>query len=466
MKRAILFVGAILAAAGPALSQIPMPTATGLLPIPASSGDLPSGPQHARIPRQITLDKAEDVLLQNNLTIIAAKYGVDLARASRLVASLRPNPIVTFGAEQFDVAHPLRQIFSTNSNVAANKFYTFRYDQVVERGNKRELRTAAADFQLRAAEAQVLDASRQQMLQLKQAFTNALLARDNLRVANENLYLINSTEQLIKLHVSTGDTAEWDLIKFQANRAQYQRDLVTARLSYQQSTRDLLNLMGAQPSDVSPVVTTSSTPDSQGLADAPLEVVGDLGVKPVDLQLDQLQQTALAIRPDVIAAERAADAAQKNLELAYALRHRDLDLALEYQRNGGEDTLGVTLSIPIFIHNNHQGEINQAMAQLSVARTQLNQARLQAMTDVDKAFKAYQLSKQMLDIYTVETLFKAEQSFNIAGVSYKEGASSLLELQDAQRTYNQTRVSYNQAHFDYRMSLYQIEAATGKEFVK
>jgi len=63
-------------------------------------------------------------------------------------------------------------------------------------------------------------------------------------------------------------------------------------------------------------------------------------------------------------------------------------------------------------------------------------------------------------------LFKAEQSFNIAGVSYKEGASSLLELQDAQRTYNQTRVSYNQAHFDYRMSLYQIEAATGKQFVK
>src|SRR5262249_8264833 len=376
------------------------------------------------------------------------------------------NPIVTFGAEQFDVAHPLRQIFSTNSNVAANKFYTLRFDQVFERGNKRELRTAAADFQLRAAEAQVLDATRQQMLQLKQAFTGAVLARENVRVANENLYLINSTEQLIRLHVSTGDTAEWDLIKFQPNRVQYQRDLVSAQLTYQQSTRDLLNLMGAQPSDVSPTVTTGASQVAHELADAPLEVVGDLGVKPVDLQLDQLQQTALANRPDFIAAERALGAAQKNLELAYALRHRDVDIAMEYQRNGGEDTLGVTVSIPLFIHNNHEGEIDQALAQLSVARTQLTQVRLQAMTDVDKAFKAYQLSKQMLDIYTVETLFKAEQSFNIAGVSYKEGASSLLELQDAQRTYNQTRVSYNQAHFDYRMSLYQIEAATGKQLVK
>jgi len=304
------------------------------------------------------------------------------------------------------------------------------------------------------------------MLQLKQAFLNALLARDNLRVADENLALINSTEQLIKLHVSTGDVAEWDLIKFQSNRVQYQRDLVTARLSYQQSTRDLLNLMGAEPSDVSNIVTTASDQTAQELADAPLEVIGDLSVKPVSLQLDQLQQTALANRPDVIAAMRAEQAAQKSLDLAYALRHRDVDVAVEYQREGGENTVGFIVSIPLFINNNHQGEINQALAQLSVVKTQLSQAKLQAMTDVDKAYKSYQLSKQMLDVYTAETLLKSEESYKIAGVSYKEGASSLLELQDAQRTYNQTRVQYNQAHFDYRMSLYQIEAATGKQLIK
>jgi cobalt-zinc-cadmium efflux system outer membrane protein len=454
----LLLIAATLAIVGPAAAQIPIPV--------AAAGALPPEPQHARIPRQITLDRAEDILLQNNLTIIAARYGVDLARASRLVASLRPNPIVTLSAEQFDVGHPLREIVSTNPNIAANKFYTFRYDQVFERGNKRELRTAAADFQLRSAEAQVLDTTRLQMLQLKQSFYNAVLARENLRVANENIYLINGTEQLIKLHVDTGDVAEWDLIKFQANKVQYQRDLVTARLSYGQSTRDLLNLLGAQPSDVSATVTTSSNQASQDLAEAPLEVIGDLNVKPVDLQLDQLHQIALVSRPDVIAAERTAEAARKSLDLAYALRHRDVDVALEYQRNGGENTLGVVVSVPLFIHNNHQGEINQALAQLSLAQTQLNQARLQAMTDVDKAFKAYQLSRQMLDLYNAETLLKAQQSFDIAGVSYKEGASSLLELQDAQRTYNQTRVSYNQAHFDYRMSLNQIEAAVGKQILK
>src|SRR5262249_35401807 len=151
-------------------------------------------------------------LLQNNLTIIAARYGVDLARAQRLTASLSPNPTLTFGAEQFDVGHPFGDIVTTNSNTAANRVYTFRFDQVFERGDKKRLRTEAADYQLQAAEAQILDATRQQMFQLKQLFYTAVLARENLRVAQENLYLIDSTEQLIKLHVETGDMAEWELI--------------------------------------------------------------------------------------------------------------------------------------------------------------------------------------------------------------------------------------------------------------
>jgi outer membrane protein, heavy metal efflux system len=71
----------------------------------------------------------------------------------------------------------------------------------------------------------------------------------------------------------------------------------------------------------------------------------------------------------------------------------------------------------------------------------------------------------VLQVYTTEALTKAEASFRIAGVSYRQGATSLLELQEAQRTLNQTRVAANQAAFDYRMSLSQLEQATGKRVV-
>jgi len=96
----------------------------------------------------------------------------------------------------------------------------------------------------------------------------------------------------------------------------------------------------------------------------------------------------------------------------------------------------------------------------------LDQAKLQVLTDVDKAYQAYQVSQQVLQVYTTEALAKAEASFRIAEMSYRRGATSLLELQEAQRTLNQTRVAANQAAFDYRMSLYQLEQATGQSWVK
>ena len=434
------------------------PQAWGQSPAPLPSQvSVPSS--QVDVPKQLTLEAAEQLLVQHNLAVVAARYGVDNARAQRLIAAVRPNPTLTLGAEAFDLRSPGRNLFS-NSDSASNRLYTVRIDQVFERGNKRSLRTEAAEFQVQAAEAQVLDTIRTQLLQLRQAFYTAVLARENVRVAQENLDLTTATERLIKTRVSAGDAPEWDLIKFQASKVQFQRDLVAAHLAYQQAVRDVLTFVGATFPTIG-----SATPAA---LNAPIEVIGELRAAPlsVSLSLEELRQVALDTRPDVLAAQRNIDAAQRNLDLAYAQRHRDIDVALEYQRNGGDNTVGATVSFPLFLSHKFEGQINQGLAQMQQANVALDQAKLQAITDVEKAYQAHQASRQILQVYTTEALARAEESFRIAGVSYRQGATSLLELQDAQRTLNQTRVAANQAFFDYRMSLFQLEQATGKSLVK
>jgi outer membrane protein TolC len=113
-----------------------------------------------------------------------------------------------------------------------------------------------------------------------------------------------------------------------------------------------------------------------------------------------------------------------------------------------------------------EGQINQGLAQLQQANVALDQTKLQVLTDVDKAYQAYQVSQHVLQVYTQEALAKAEASFRIAEMSYRRGATSLLELQETQRTLNQTRVAANQVAFDYRMSLYQLEQATVQSWIK
>jgi outer membrane protein, heavy metal efflux system len=393
------------------------------------------------VPRQLTLEMAEQLLLQHNLTISAARYGVDNAQAQRQTASVRPNPTLTLGAEGFDIVSP--------GNIT-NRLFTVRLDQVFERGNKRALRTEAAEFQVQAADAQVLDATRLQLMQLRQAFSTALLARDNVRVAEENLRLTNDTERLITARVKAGDAPAWDLIKFQTNKVQFQRDLTTTRLAYQQAVRDVLSVLGI------PLVPGEEPPL--------LDVIGDLwvpGPVALDTSLEALHQQASLQRPDVQVAQKNLDAAQRTLELARAQRRRDVDVAVEYQRNGGDNTVGVTMSVPLFWSHKFEGQINQGLAQRQQTNITLEQTRQQVLAEVDKAYQMYQASRHLLQVYTTEALARAEESLRIATASYRQGATSLLELQEAQRTLNQTRLATNQAFFDYRMSLYQLEQAVG-----
>src|SRR5262249_18565160 len=154
---------------------------------------------------------------------------VDILRAQRLAAGLRPHPNLTVSATQFTIprvfTHP-SEFFTTNSEgAAANSTYTIEVDQLIERGKKRELRISQADLNTDAAEAQVRDALRQQIFQLKQAFLTAILARENLSVATENLEHFEKTEKILFVQVKEGYTAGVDLKRIQLQQLQFQSEV-------------------------------------------------------------------------------------------------------------------------------------------------------------------------------------------------------------------------------------------------
>lgn len=433
--------------------------------------------------------------MQRNLSILAAKYNIEASRAAKLIASFRPNPTLTVGAEQFNLSSKLfSNIARTDSTSAAATTYTIRYDQLIERGGKRELRTALADYQLQASEAQMLDAMRVQLYQLRQAFTTAALARENLLLAEETEKQYEQTEKLTEIKVENGDVAGVELYRVQAAALQYQQAVLQARTSYQQAARDILMLLGARPEDVKsslqiavrdkdsqgvepseatkearyikaslvPEPTDVTEPQLESLADAPLQIAFQLDDRPLGQNLDDLRKIALSERPDVIAARNLMAASQKGVAIAEAQRVRDVSVGTFLQRVGSDQTFGVNVTIPLFTHNNGMAAIAQAASQKQAAEALVKQAELQAMTDVEKAFQAYRSARRTLDIYNTTTLSRASKLKSIAAYSYKEGALNLLELLDAQRTYNQSLAAYQQARADYQNALWQLEAAIGR----
>jgi cobalt-zinc-cadmium efflux system outer membrane protein len=105
--------------------------------------------------------------------------------------------------------------------------------------------------------------------------------------------------------------------------------------------------------------------------------------------------------------------------------------------------------------------LTQAQALENAAEAQLKQAEFQAVTDVEKAYQGYVSARKVLDLYSTTTLSQLEKLQSIAALSYRNGASSLFELLDAQRAHNVAMTAYNQARFDYQMAIWQLEQATG-----
>src|SRR5262245_4235436 len=436
----------------------------------------------AGIPRKLTLAQAEQLLLQRNLAVLAARFQVDALRAARLIASFKPNPTLMLGGEQFILSSNFfRNLFRTNTNTAAETTYTIRLDKLIERGGKREIRTELTTCQLNAGEAQMLDAVRTQLYELRQAFTTAALARDNLALAETARQEYDQTIRLTEVKVENGDVARVELYRAQVAALPYQQAVQQARTVYQQATRDILNLLGARVEDVSltkPVVddnkarigkasfNASETGEYPNRVDppddAPLDIDFTFDDRPISQTPAELRMIALAERPDVIAARRLADAARKGRALARAQRTRDILVGGFYQHIGSDNTVGVNVSFPLFVYNKGYAAIAQAEAQQETALSLAREAELQALTDVEKAYLAYQSARRILDIYDATTIERANRLKNVAALSYKEGATSLLELLDAGRSYNQTISSYNQARADYQSALWQLEQAIGR----
>lgn len=432
--------------------------------------------------RQVTLAQAEALLRLRSLAVAANRSQLDASRAGRVIAGFKPNPVVTLGAQQFpltsNVPGSVPRFIATNPDAGANPLFTAHVDKIIERGGKRGFRIEQADAMVDATMAQIEDTLRTQRFQLRQAFVAAMLARDNLQLAGQLQAQYAQTVMLTATRVRAGDLAPVELYRIQAASLPFQQAVFDAQNSYEQATRDLLNLLDVSADDIprpasdglprasrsglARTVTASQVVSTDDfLATAPIEVDGTFSDKAITQSLVDLHMLALANRPDVLMARSTLRAAMSAGRLAEAQRTRDVVVGVEYQRVGNDQAVGVTTQIPLFAYNNQRAGVTQAAALQRAAEAQLHQVERQALTDVDKAYQAYVTATRTLALYNDANLKQVEDVRSVTAYTYGRGAVSLLELLDAERMARQTLVAYNQARAAYQMALFQLEQAVG-----
>lgn len=374
------------------------------------------------IPAVLTKEVALNRLLQCNLDIIDSKRNIAAGQASLMIAGQTQNPNLTIGIGS------LNPKLGIGSGAYFDKTIdnSVRYEQLIERGDKKNLRTKGAQSQVAAAGEDVLDVERQQSIMMLRSMVDLAAVSERINLLSQVVALYEDTLKANSIRTEKGDMPPIDLQrqKIDANRAQIELRqaqteqksvrLVLAKLLAWESKSDALNV------------------DAKILEIAPADVTN----------------FDLSNRADIKAAKLRVESAASQLELAQAQRKADITAGVQYDHwptsnsnpTGTGDTVSFTIGIPLTVNHNYEGEIARAESDYEAAKEALAHTEANARaewTGINADVSSAELNLQILQH---EQLPRAEEVAQTVELGYRKGALSLLELLDARRILRQTRL--------------------------
>jgi outer membrane protein, heavy metal efflux system len=412
----------------------------GDLEIPTEGEDL--GP-----PDGLTLDGAIDLLLQNNLNLLALKFEIPMAQADILTASLRNNPIFYGDGQLVPYGH------YSNNRPGGQTQYDINITLPLDVWRKRRARMRVYSQAKKVTEAQFQDAIRLQIDNLYTAYVDVIAGRLTLQYSQKYAEGIRRLLRLNEDLLRRGFIKEADVLAIRAQLETAELQVREASQALAKTLRTLgllLNLNGQQ-------------------ADA-LKLRGGIYYEnPLPTTREGLIETGLAERPDLNSFRFGLGRAQADVRLALASRYSDVYLLYQpytLQNNAPFGTksaysyaIGVTVTLPVF--NRNQGNIARTKLNADQSKYELANQERQVIYDVEEAIREFDTSlMSMLELKTqiVPASAKVRDS---AFQRWQGGETSALEYLDAQKDYNEVVRNYRDAIVRHRRAMLDLNTAVG-----
>lgn len=351
----------------------------------------------------------------DELTLAAIYFHPDLevARAQLAVASAaiataeqRPNP----GAS-------VSPGYNTDTDIPTPWIVVANLDLRFETAGKRRYRSAQAmhlaevsRLNIASVAWQVRDRVRRSLLELYAAQQTQVLLRSRIAYELENI-------RLLELQYQLGAISSFELAQ--------------ARLLADRSRLDLLD---AERQNVEARVRMAAA------IGVPVRAIDDVELSfddfdelPGDIPDAGARREALSNRADVLGALAEYAASQAALQLQIANQYPDVNLGPGYEYDQGDDkwSVGFSLTLPVFNHN--QGAVAQALARREEAAARFNALQAQVLAEIDVALAGYRAAlrtKQETDsMLAVMTSQEARSQMMFATGDISRGELVALNLQ-------------------------------------
>jgi outer membrane protein len=168
-----------------------------------------------------------------------------------------------------------------------------------------------------------------------------------------------------------------------------------------------------------------------------------------------------------VAADERAAAAVYRSRLGNYLPHATLSWTgvgfdNKFVPSGAKFTqLSLSVSFPLWDNMRRELSLSQARVSRDVSRVIRNDMERAVQHDVTAAYDAYETTRASVGL-SAEALAAARESFRIQQTRYQSGATTILDLVDAEVNLSQAEADHVQARYGTRLALAGLETILGK----
>jgi outer membrane protein TolC len=316
-------------------------------------------------------------------------------------------------------------------------------------GGKLGSQVKAVSQRENAARANVSAAEVDAVLMVKEAYFSVQLAGEMVKVAEARRDASSELGAVTRAQFEAGKSIQASVTRTDAERADAERMLASARNDRAKMLLELKRVLGVQlDSDIT-------------LSDA-------LAMIPPAGDLNTHLSEAARSRPEIEAARARAESAKAQLGSAkgayrpqvYGAAMADAFSAADMDKRVG-GTVGIVVSFPLFDFGQHSAEIRQMEAMLRRSETELKDVQLRVAMEVRQA---------RLDVETAEANYRAAESmaqsfkeaYDVMVLRVENQRSILVEQLDALAALTQSRANLAQALFDHSIAVARLQRAIGR----
>jgi outer membrane protein, heavy metal efflux system len=388
------------------------------------------------------LDSIVELALTRNPAVSSAESFIEQQRGQQTAAGAYPNPTVTgnigYGEIRDTGRADIRPFLDRQSLTEGN----MNIGQPFEWPSMRAARQQVAKAGVATAQAGLSEARLDLTAQVKVAFYDLLLAQQDAALARQNLDIVEGVTRIVKARVKSGEAPQFESIKAEV-------EVLKAR---QQLTR------ADNTVRVNRVIVDTLTVGALGPS---FMVQGDFAGMSKELRIERLTARMMDEHPTIQRLLQSVEQSDWKIEFERQARLPSITVNGSYWREIGREAFQGGVSVPLPLWYRREGEIASSLGAKRREEAELLRARNELARGIHQHYQDARTTADLIEVFDKGLLKQAQEALRLAQFSFQQGASSLLEVFDAQRVQRQIQMDYAQARYELSVSLTRLELAVG-----